>query len=183
LLAVKVSEYVLPVPAAGVPLRTPVVELNVTPLGSAPVSDKDGVGVPVAVTVNVPAVPTVNVAWLTLVNAGAVLTVNVNVCVALEPTPLLAVMVMGKVPWAEAVPLSVAVPLPLSTKVTPAGSAPVSVRAGFGKPVVVTVKLPGALTEKEVALALVIAGAWFTVSVKVCVASLPNPLCALMVIV
>ncbi len=181
MLAVKVIEYVLPVPAAGGPVRTPVVELNVTPVGSAPVSDRDGVGVPVAVTVNVPAVPTVNVAWLTLVNAGAVLTVNVKACVALEPTPLLAVMVMGNVPWDEAVPLSVAVPLPLSTKVTPPGSAPVSARAGFGKPVEVTVKLPRALTEKEVAVALVIAGAWFTVRVKVCVASARDPLCALMV--
>jgi len=107
----------------------------------------------------------------------------VKLCVPLGVTPLLAVMVMGNVPWAEAVPLSVAVPLPLSTNVTPVGSAPVSVRAGFGKPVVVTVKVPGALTEKEVAFALVIAGAWSTVSVKVCIASLPDPLCALTVMV
>src|SRR5437879_11112196 len=40
-------------------------------LGSAPVSVRVGVGVPVVVTVNVPAVPTTNVALLALVIAGA----------------------------------------------------------------------------------------------------------------
>ena len=96
---------------------------------------------------------------------------------------MLAVMIMGKEPEVAAMPASVAVPLPLSTKVTPVGSAPVSVRAGFGKPVVVAVKLPATFTEKVVALALVIAGAWSTVSVKVCVAPVPIPLCALTVMV
>jgi hypothetical protein len=45
--------------------------VKVTPLGSAPVSTKDGVGVPVVVTMNVPAAPTVNVVLLALVMAGA----------------------------------------------------------------------------------------------------------------
>lgn len=45
--------------------------LNVRPLGSAPVSVKEGVGVPVVVTVNVPAVPTVNVVLFVLVMLGA----------------------------------------------------------------------------------------------------------------
>ncbi len=57
------------------------------------------------------------------------------------------------------VPLSVAVPLPLSTKVTPEGRAPDSESAGFGKPEVVTVKDEAPPTVEEVAFALVIAGA------------------------
>ena len=67
-------------------------------------------------------------------------------------------------------------PLPLSTNVTPVGSVPVSLSAGVGKPVVVTVKLPAVPTVKVVLLALVMAGAWLTVRVKVWVASLPTPL-------
>jgi len=58
----------------------------------------------------------------------------------------------------------------LSTKVTPLGRAPVSVRAGSGKPVVVIENDPAPPTENVVLAALVIAGAWSTVSVKVCVA-------------
>src|SRR5437879_1209932 len=161
LLAVKVMEYVLPVPAAGVPLSTPVPALNVTPLGNVPVSLKVGVGVPVAVTVNVPAVPTVNVVLLALVITGAVFTVSVKFCVAAVPTPLLAVNMIGYVPLVPAagVPLSVPVPLPLSAKVTPPGSVPDSVRAGAGKPVVVTINVPGPPKANDALLALVIAGA------------------------
>jgi hypothetical protein len=44
--------------------------LNVTPLGSVPVSASVGVGDPVVVTVKLPAVPTVNVALFALVIAG-----------------------------------------------------------------------------------------------------------------
>jgi hypothetical protein len=161
LLAVKVMEYVLPVPAAGVPLSTPVPGLNVTPVGKAPVSLKVGVGVPVAVTVNVPAVPTVNVVVLPLVITGAVFTVSVKGWLAGVPTPLVAVKVMEYVPLVPAagVPLSFPVPLPLSVKVTPFGSAPDSVRAGAGKPVVVTVKLPNPPKANDALLALVMAGA------------------------
>jgi hypothetical protein len=75
LLAVKVREYVPPVPDAGVPLSVAVpfpLSLNVTPLGSAPDSVSEGVGVPVVVTVKLPAVPTVNVVLFALVIAGAV---------------------------------------------------------------------------------------------------------------
>ena len=62
------------VPAAGVPLSTPVAGLNVTPLGNVPLSlSVTGVVKPVAVTVNVPAVPTVKVVLLGLVMAGKVL--------------------------------------------------------------------------------------------------------------
>ena len=42
------------------------------------------------------------------------------------------------------------------------GSVPVSVSAGVGKPVVVTVKLPAVPVVKVVLPALVIAGAWLT---------------------
>ena len=70
-------------------------------------------------------------------------TVSVKACVTGLPTPLLAVMVSGNVPPAAAVPASVAVPSPLSTNVTPAGSVPVTLSAGVGVPCVVTVKVPG----------------------------------------
>ena len=72
LAAVKVRLYVPPVPAAGVPLKTPVAALKVTPLGSVPpVKESVGAGTPLAVTVKVPAVPTTNVVLFVLVNAGA----------------------------------------------------------------------------------------------------------------
>src|SRR5438067_1494716 len=73
------------------------------------------------------------------------------------------------------VALSVAVPSPLSLNVTPPGSAPLSLKATTGKPVVVTEKLPAVPTANVVLAALVIAGASSTVSVNVCVASLPMP--------
>ncbi len=92
-----------------------------------------------------------------------------NACVASGGTPLAAVKVNAYAPAVPAagVPLSVPVPSPLSTNVTPAGSAaPVRVIAATGKPVVVTVNVPGVPTVKLVVFALVIAGVWFTVSVK-----------------
>ena len=70
LAAAMVIGYEPPVPAAGVPLRTPPA-LKVTPDGKAPVSLKVGAGKPVAVTLNDPAVPTVNVMLFPLVIAGA----------------------------------------------------------------------------------------------------------------
>lgn len=62
--------YVPPVPAAGVPLSTPVDVLKFTPFGTAPDSEKVVAGVPVAVTVNEPAVPTSKVRLFALVIAG-----------------------------------------------------------------------------------------------------------------
>ena len=50
--------------------------------------------------------------------------------------------------------------------VTPLANAAVSLRLGAGKPVAVTVNDPDVPTVKVVLLALVMAGAWFTVSVK-----------------
>ena len=52
---------------------------------------------------------------------------------------------------APGVPASVAVPSPLSTNVTPAGSAPVDVSVGVGVPIAVTVKVPALPTRKLVA--------------------------------
>ena len=75
LLAVIVSEYVPPVPAAGVPPSVAVpfpLFVKVTPLGRVPDSLSAGVGDPVVVTVKLPAVPTVNVVLFALVIAGAV---------------------------------------------------------------------------------------------------------------
>ena len=71
LFAVNVMLNGLPVTDVGVPLSTPVAALNVTPLGSVPVSVNVGAGLPVAVTVNVPAVPTVKVVLFALVIADA----------------------------------------------------------------------------------------------------------------
>jgi len=139
-VALMVIAYVPPVPAAGVPLSVPVpfpLSPKVTPLGSEPVSVREGVGVPVVVTENVLAVPTVNVVPPALVMTGVVLAVftpSVKVWVAAVPTPLVAVSVMGYVPAVPAagVPLSVPAPFPLLVKITPLGSAPVSVKDAVG---------------------------------------------------
>jgi len=150
--------------AAGVPPNVAVpfpLSVKVTPPGSVPVSVKAGVGEPVVITVNVPGVPTVNAVLVPLVITGAVFTVRVKLCAAGVPTPLLAVKLRGymaAVPDAG-VPLNVPVPLPLSTKVTPLGSAPVSVRADTGKPVVITVNEEDVPTVNVVLLALVMTGA------------------------
>ncbi len=56
-------------------------------------------------------------------------------------------------------PAKAAVPLPLSTKIIPLGSAPVRDRAGVGEPVAVNWNEAGCSTGKVVVLALVIAGA------------------------
>src|SRR5207244_2619047 len=61
--------------------------------------------------------------------------------------------------FAPGVPASVPVPLVLSVKVTPLGSAPLRVIAGVGVPVVVTVNVFEVPTVNVVVLADVIAGA------------------------
>ena len=96
------------------------------------------------VTVKVPAVPVGEGGVSALVIAGA--------CVDREREGLGGVgrdpvgggdgERVGAAGPAAGVPARVAVPLPLSTKVTPAGRRPVSLRAAVGKPVVVTVKVP-----------------------------------------
>ena len=67
--------------------------------------------------------------------ADGAFTVRVKCWVAFEPTPLLAVMVSGYEPaaLAAAVPDRVAVPSPLSRKLTPLGRAPLSERAAAGR--------------------------------------------------
>ena len=83
---------------------------------------------------------------------------------------------------AAGVPASVAVPLPLFVNVTPVGSVPVRVTVAAGKPVVVMVKVPGRAAARTSSLfALVMAGAWLTVSVKLCCAGEPTPLVAVRV--
>src|SRR5271157_4496601 len=105
------------------------------------------------------------------------LTVSVKACVALGVTPLAALIVSGQTPAVAVVEIArVAVPLPRSVNVTPEGRVTVSVSAGTGYPVVVTVKLPPVPAVNAAVAKLVIAGAWSTVSVKACVALLPTPL-------
>jgi hypothetical protein len=70
--AVNVSGWLPPVLAAGVPDKTPVAALNVTPAGRVPDSESVGTGDPEAVTVKVAVWPTVNVVDAAEVNAGAV---------------------------------------------------------------------------------------------------------------
>lgn len=106
--------------------------VKVTPEGSAPLSVKAGVGYPVVVTEKDPAAPTVNVLLEALVMEGAWSTVSVNDWAALVPMPLAARSPILYVPVAVGVPEIVAVPFPLSTKMTPAGSAPDSVKVGVG---------------------------------------------------
>ena len=64
---------------------------------------------------------------------------------------------------AAGVPLSVAVPLPLSWKVTTLGNAPLSLMLAVGDPEAVIVNEPAAPVVKVVLAALVKAGAWFAV--------------------
>jgi hypothetical protein len=66
--------------------------------------------------------------------------------------------------------------------VTPAGKAPVSLNVGVGEPVAVTANVPAVPTVKVVVFALVMAGTWFTVSVKFCVALGNTPFAAVNVI-
>ena len=73
-------------------------------------------------------------------------------------------------PLTPADPASVAVPLPLSTNVTPPGRAPALVSAGAGDPVVVTLKVPALPAVKVVVVAEVMAGAWVTTKEKLWVA-------------
>ena len=82
---------------------------------------------------------------------------------------------------AAGVPVRVAVPSPLSTKLTPVGRVPDSDSVAVGLPVEVTVKVP-ALPSVNVALEPeVMAAAASTVRVKDWVAGLPTPLSAVMV--
>src|SRR4051794_27573184 len=157
------------------------LSVNVTLGGIEPVLESATlVGKPVVVTVNVPACPVWNVVVFALVIVGGCVRCSVKFCVASGVTPLEAVMTMFTSPEPEAVPASVAVPSLLLTKVTVPGSgSPVSlmaIDAPVGKPVVVTVNVVGVPGGKMAWLALVMAGAWFMVSVKLCPAAGATPL-------
>jgi len=102
--------------------------------------------------------------------------VSVKDCVAFVPMPLLAVMVMVVTDAPAGVPLIVAVPFPLSTKLIGLGNEPVKDSVGVGLPVVVTVKFPFTPTVNVVLLALVIVGCEWTVMVTVEVTLLPAEL-------
>ena len=80
---------------------------------------------------------------------------------------------------AAGVPPSTPVP---ALNVTPLGSDPVALRLGAGKPVAVTVNDPAVPTTNVVLFALVMAGAWLTVSVKLWLAFGSTPLEAVKVI-
>jgi hypothetical protein len=96
---------------------------------------------------------------------------------------LLAVMVRVAVPVAVAVPESRAVPVPLSVKVSPAGSVPVSVIFAVGDPVAVIAAAPAEFSVKLAVDPLVMVGAVavFTVMVSASVAVLAEELVAEMV--
>ncbi len=93
------------------------------PGGSVPALVKVGAGVPAVVTVKLNAVPEVAVAVFALVMAGPLLTVEVKAWVAV-PADCWRRWSPGRYLAARGgVPDSVAVPSPLSVKVTPDGSA------------------------------------------------------------
>ncbi len=117
--------------------------------------------------VKVNAVPWVAVAVAALIIDGAWSTVNVNFWVTVE-NELAAEMVSEYTPpWpTPAVPARLAVPLPLSTQLSPCGRAPASVNAGAGAPVAFTVKLNADPTVAVADAAVVIAGGPVTVSVN-----------------
>src|SRR5215204_493884 len=102
-------------------------------------------------------------------------TVSVKFCVASGGTALVAVNTSGNAPVCVAVPPSTRV---AGVKVTPVGNVPVCDIVGVGKPVVVTVNVPGVPTVNVVLAALLIAGACWTLSVKACTAFAGAPLAA-----
>ncbi len=133
---------------------------------------------PCVVTVKVPAEPSVKAVLAPDVMEGGPSTVRVKLWLASGLTPLAAPMVSRYTPWAPVagVPARVAVPSPLSVKVTPLGSAPFSVSAEVGNPVDVTVKLPAWPSVKVAASAEVMAGGVSTVRAKLWLASGLTPL-------
>ena len=98
------------------------------------------------------------------------------------PRPLDAVKLSGLVPRFVGVPASVAVPLPWSVNVMPAGSPPArTMEVTGGDDTAATVKELGTPITKVAALALVKIGKGSTVRTKACVAGVATPLPAVMV--
>ena len=149
------------------------LSVKVTPLGSAPVSERAAAGKPLVVTVKVPALPVEKVAELPLVMPGSLVHRQGEGLVGAQPTPLSAVMMIGYVPPLPlvGVPPRVAVPSPLSVRVTPPGSVPLSEIAAVGFPADVTVKVPALPTVKVVESPLVMVEGPSTTRSKSCAAS------------
>ena len=186
-VAVMVNGYVPPELAPGIPASVAVpflLSVNVTPVGSAPVSDNVELGTPLVVTVKVPVWPVVKVVPAGLVIPGTWLTVRMKAWVPAGLTPFVAVIVngYGTAEPAAGVPESVPVPSLLSVNVTPGGRAPVSDNWQRGYPVVLTVYVAAWPTVKVVPLELVIwHAAALTVRVKFWVASGLTPFVAVIV--
>ena len=83
-----------PVPGRGTGEAAPL-PTKVTPEGSAPVSVKVGVGIPVVVTVNVPAVPVVKVGCALVIGGRRGGHRQGEALGGVGVTPLAAVMVIG----------------------------------------------------------------------------------------
>lgn len=170
---------------SGVPaiVALPFISVKLRPGGRNPDSDSVGVGKPVVLTVNENATPTVAVADGLEVIAGASSTVNVKVWVAV-PVLLFAFRTMVYVPplCAAGSPVMLAAPGSPSSKLTPDGSAPVSVMFGSGEALAVTEKLNDVPTVTVVLGGDVKVGPSSTVRTKSCVLGEPIPLEALMVI-
>src|ERR1043165_4975976 len=91
---------------------------------------------PVAVSVNVPPVPTMKIVLSGLVIAGTWLTVSVKFCELAAPTLLVAVNVNVYVPAVPAAGVPSSSPV-AGSNVTPLGSVPATLKAGFGGAVAV----------------------------------------------
>jgi hypothetical protein len=102
-----------------------------SPLVGRPVAASEGAGEPVVVTVKLKGDPVGAEALSALVIAGLSPTSMLKVWLVV-PIAFVAVTVTAVVPLLVGVPDSKAVPLPLSVKVNPAGSVPVSVIDGVG---------------------------------------------------
>jgi len=134
-----------PDPGAAVPesWAVPVPAVNVTPVGKVPLSDRVGVGTPLAEIVNVPAVPVTKLVLDAEVTTGATgfTTLTVKFCVVVASS-FAALMTIGYVPPEPetGVPEIVAEPDP-PVNVTPEGRAPVTVIDGVGIPDAATGKV------------------------------------------
>ena len=107
-------------PAAGVPLNTPVAGTKLTPEGKVPVKERVGVGSPLATTVKLPAIPSVKLVLSALVMEGGWLIVMLKFCVALGNVPFAAVTVPANVPEAVGVPERI----PADVRLRPGGRVP-----------------------------------------------------------
>src|SRR5688572_8611910 len=100
---------------------------------------------------------------------------------SLVPAVLVARMVKeyGE-PVVDGGPLPTVLSVPLESRVAMLDGRlpPTMLKVGAGKPVALTRNVPGWLTAKCVSEALVICGAWLTVSVNDCEEAAPTPLLA-----